>query len=131
MIIWLLITSKRAKSPPHHWDVLHVLAQNPIAANDILAPFEYDIWCYENKTPNVWPPTLGRLFGRVRTRNGAGASFDTPEDQTLTIIIFATKVTIIEPPDPWEVVTSVSMGGVSYPGCAYTCGYLKFNLAGG
>jgi len=126
-----LITNKKDKYPLHHRDVMHVLAQNPVAANDILAPFEYDIWCYENLTPNVWPPVLGRLFGRVTTRNGGGARFHTPEDQKLTIIIFATKVHIIEPPDPWEIVTSVCMGGVSYPGCAYTCGYLRFNLAGG
>lgn len=117
--------------PPAFYHVLRVMAQNPENPNEeIPAPFEYEIICAQNLTPNVTPATLGTIWDRVRTGWGRGTFFQVPSSDNRTDLIFAARFTTWEN-DPWDRDTAIGMQITNPPPYSYTCGKLVFLLKAG
>jgi len=112
----------------HH--ILRVLADDP-CDGEILAPFDYNIYCYSIKQGLPYttdPPPLDRLLGGpVRGKGGTGCCF-TIYIGDYEYTIFAVKFSTY-PGDPWEQTTSTCSGGsANMPPDSHVFGYLKFHL---
>lgn len=110
--------------------ILWVKVDNP-CDGEMLAPFDYDIYCYwiaDGMPYTTDPPPLdGLIRGPVRRRGGEGCTFSIACN-TKHYIIFATRAYTF-PEDPWERTTSTCSGGSANQNPNdLVLGELKFHL---